>query len=68
MGKGGVKGLDCGPKYGQTRKEALTKLLAYVETNIDWMMIEDKEEIKENRKREEGSKSKTAGNGVGSGN
>jgi hypothetical protein len=32
------------------------------------MMIEDKEELKENRKREEGGRSKTAGNGGGSGN
>jgi hypothetical protein len=23
MGKGGVKSLDCGPKFGQTRKETL---------------------------------------------
>jgi hypothetical protein len=68
MGKGGVKGLDCGPKYGQTRKEALMKLLTHVETDIGWMIIEDKERIRENRKREEGGRSKSTGNGGGSGN
>jgi hypothetical protein len=67
MGKGGVKGLDCGPKMGLTRKEALMKLLAHVETNIGWMMIEDKEDMKEIRKREEvGISRDGGGNGGGS--
>jgi hypothetical protein len=64
MGKGGVKGLDCGPKMGLTRKEALMKLLAHVETNIGWMMIEDKEEVKEIRKREEGGRNRGGNGGI----
>jgi hypothetical protein len=51
MGKGNVKWLDCGPKQGQTRKEALNKLLVQVETDIGRMMIVDR---REKRDREEG--------------
>jgi hypothetical protein len=49
MGKGGAKGLDCGPKMGHTRKEALLKLLGHVEMDIGKMMLGDRRE-----KREEG--------------
>jgi hypothetical protein len=47
MGKGGVKGLDSGPKHGITRKEALSKLLFQVETELGRMMITDKREKRE---------------------
>jgi hypothetical protein len=50
MGKDGVKGLDSGPKHGLTRKEALSKLLFQVETELGRMMITDK---REKREREE---------------
>ncbi|EAT82116.1 hypothetical protein HBI56_080840 [Parastagonospora nodorum] len=50
MGNGGVKGLDSGPKHGLTRKEALSKLLFQVETELGRMMITDK---REKREREE---------------
>jgi hypothetical protein len=61
MGKGGVKGLDCGPKMGQTRKEALMKLLGHVEVKIGEMMAGDRRE----RKEREGAGRRTGGNGGG---
>ncbi|KAF1918457.1 hypothetical protein BDU57DRAFT_572656 [Ampelomyces quisqualis] len=51
MGKGGVKSLDCGPKMGTTRKEALMRLLGSVENDIGKIMVGDK---REKREREEG--------------
>lgn len=54
MGKGGVKGLDCGPKQGQSRKEALGKLLLQVEMDIGRMMIGDRREKREREERGRG--------------
>lgn len=47
MGKNGVKTLDYGPKAGQTRKDALSKLLRLVEIRIGEMMMGDEDEAKE---------------------
>ncbi len=41
MGKGGAKYLDIGPETGESRKEALTKLLSVVEMEIGGMMLKD---------------------------
>ena len=64
MGKGGVKCLDFGPKNGQTRKEALAKLLRLVEMRIGEMMMDDRDDVRE---RERGGRSHSGGNGGGSG-
>jgi hypothetical protein len=64
MGKGGAKGLDCGPKTGQTRKAALMKLLGHVEIDIGRMMLNNKMEL---RRREEG-RDRGGGNGGANGN
>jgi hypothetical protein len=42
MGKGDVKYLDFGPESGQTRKEALMKVLEVVEVEIGDMMVRDR--------------------------
>jgi hypothetical protein len=69
MGKGGIKCLGFGPMKGQTRKDALSKLLRLVEVKIGKMMMADREEMKESeRDREGGGRSRSGGNGVGSGN
>ena len=51
MGKGGVKCLNFGPRLGQTRKEALSKLLRLVETRIGEMMMNDRDDAREGRSR-----------------
>jgi hypothetical protein len=64
VGKGGVKGLDCGPKQGQTRKEALNKLLLQVETDIGRMMIVDRRERREREEAREREGRRNGGNSI----
>jgi hypothetical protein len=64
LGKNGGRGLDCAPKTGGTRKEALLKLLGHVEVKIGEMMIADRREMRENREKE---KEKEGGRRGGSG-
>ena len=41
MGKSGAKCLDMGPEMGESRKEALAKLLVVVETEVGRMLLRD---------------------------
>jgi hypothetical protein len=52
LGKNGARSLDCAPKTGATRKEALLKLLGHVEGRIGEMMVQDRREMREEREKE----------------
>lgn len=51
--------LESSLRFGRTRKEALTKLLVYVETEIGQMMLNDRE----GRRREERGRNGNGGSG-----
>jgi hypothetical protein len=68
LSKNGGRGLDCAPKTGGTRKEALLKLLGHVEVKIGEMMIADRREMRENREKEKEREGGRRGGSTGGGN
>jgi hypothetical protein len=62
MGKNGMPVLESSLRFGRTRKEALMKMLVYVETELGQMMLNDREV----KRREEGRVRGGTGGGAGS--
>ncbi|KAF2029213.1 hypothetical protein EK21DRAFT_27747, partial [Setomelanomma holmii] len=58
-GKSGLPVLDSSVRFGRSRKEALSKLLVWVETEAGTMMLGDREV----KRREEGGRERGGRNG-----